>query len=108
MVFSIPACAAADAVDCGIHANPCCVGVSRKQSLGQSRHFRRFGPHLLRLHHVRHLILSFSDDVRSYDTYMIFNRVSPEEYVTAAISLYLDIINLFLALLQILGAANNE
>lgn len=29
-----------------------------------------------------------------YDTYMINNRLSPDEYIMAAISLYLDFINL--------------
>ena len=37
-----------------------------------------------------------------YDTYMIFNRLSPEEYIIAAVELYMDVINLFLALLRIL------
>jgi FtsH-binding integral membrane protein len=36
-----------------------------------------------------------------FDTYMIFNRMSPEDYVPATLELYLDIINLFLHLLRI-------
>uniref|UniRef100_A0A1W7RAA7 Protein lifeguard 4 n=1 Tax=Hadrurus spadix TaxID=141984 RepID=A0A1W7RAA7_9SCOR len=38
-----------------------------------------------------------------YDTHMIMHRVSPEEYIMASIDLYLDIINLFVHLLRILG-----
>ena len=38
-----------------------------------------------------------------YDVYLIANRLSPDEYVFAAISLYLDIANLFLNILRILG-----
>ncbi|KAI8846873.1 inhibitor of apoptosis-promoting Bax1-domain-containing protein [Chytridium lagenaria] len=38
-----------------------------------------------------------------YDTYLLFNRFCPEEYIIASIELYLDILNLFLAILRILG-----
>ena len=38
-----------------------------------------------------------------YDVHMIAKRLSPDEYIPAAISLYLDIINLFLHLLRILA-----
>src|SRR3954467_219733 len=38
-----------------------------------------------------------------FDTYLIFNRLSPEDYIPAALNLYLDIINLFLRILSILG-----
>lgn len=38
-----------------------------------------------------------------FDTHMIMHKVSPEEYIHAAINLYLDIINLFLHILRILG-----
>ncbi|CAG8433618.1 1194_t:CDS:2 [Ambispora gerdemannii] len=38
-----------------------------------------------------------------YDTYMLMNTLSPEEYVVAAINLYLDFLNLFLAILRILN-----
>ncbi|KAI8809487.1 inhibitor of apoptosis-promoting Bax1-domain-containing protein [Cladochytrium replicatum] len=41
-----------------------------------------------------------------YDTHMIFNRLSPEEYIIGAIELYLDILNLFLSLLRILNNRN--
>ncbi|TPX49302.1 hypothetical protein SeLEV6574_g01537 [Synchytrium endobioticum] len=37
-----------------------------------------------------------------YDTQMICERLSPEEYVIAAVELYLDVLNLFLAILRIL------
>jgi len=39
-----------------------------------------------------------------FDVYMISRRLSPDEYISAAISLYLDILNLFLHLLRILAA----
>jgi len=38
-----------------------------------------------------------------FDTYNIMHRLSPEEYVMASIDLYLDILNLFLAILRILN-----
>ncbi|KAJ3218649.1 Transmembrane BAX inhibitor motif-containing protein 4 [Dinochytrium kinnereticum] len=38
-----------------------------------------------------------------FDTYQLFNRFCPEEYIVASIELYLDILNLFLAILRILG-----
>ncbi|PVU96230.1 hypothetical protein BB559_002458 [Furculomyces boomerangus] len=37
-----------------------------------------------------------------YDTYMIMNRYTPDDYIIASVSLYLDIINLFIYLLRIL------
>jgi len=36
-----------------------------------------------------------------YDTYMIAERLDPEDYVVAAIELYLDLVNLFLYILQL-------
>jgi len=41
-----------------------------------------------------------------FDTQMIMTRVSPEEYILATIELYLDIINLFIEILKILGREN--
>uniref|UniRef100_A0A7S0LL57 Transmembrane BAX inhibitor motif-containing protein 4 n=1 Tax=Coccolithus braarudii TaxID=221442 RepID=A0A7S0LL57_9EUKA len=38
-----------------------------------------------------------------YDVYLISCRLSPDDYIFAAISLYLDIANLFLNILRILG-----
>jgi len=38
-----------------------------------------------------------------YDTYMINNRLSPDEFIMGAISLYLDFINLFLSILRLLS-----
>ncbi|KAH9961273.1 UPF0005-domain-containing protein [Russula dissimulans] len=38
-----------------------------------------------------------------YDTYLINKRLSPDEYILGAISLYLDFINLFLNILRILS-----
>uniref|UniRef100_G3U1N3 Transmembrane BAX inhibitor motif containing 4 n=1 Tax=Loxodonta africana TaxID=9785 RepID=G3U1N3_LOXAF len=43
-----------------------------------------------------------------YDTHSLMHRLSPEEYILAAISLYLDIINLFLHLLRLLEAVNKK
>lgn len=40
------------------------------------------------------------------DTQQIFRRMSTDEYIAGAVSLYLDILNLFLAFLRIFGAAN--
>ncbi|CAO3652766.1 unnamed protein product [Mucor hiemalis] len=37
-----------------------------------------------------------------FDTYLIFNKYSAEDYIIASISLYLDFINLFLRILEIL------
>ncbi|TFK25222.1 glutamate binding protein [Coprinopsis marcescibilis] len=38
-----------------------------------------------------------------YDTYMINKRLSPDEYIMGAISLYLDFINLFINILRLMG-----
>ena len=38
-----------------------------------------------------------------YDTYLINCRLSPDEYIMGAISLYLDFINLFLNILRLLN-----
>lgn len=38
-----------------------------------------------------------------YDTQMMMQKLSPEEYILATINLYLDILNLFLELLRLLG-----
>jgi len=43
-----------------------------------------------------------------FDTFMIFNHLSPDEYIMGAISLYLDFINLFLMILRVLNHANND
>lgn len=47
-----------------------------------------------------------------YDTQMMMggkhkHSISPEEYVFAALTLYLDIINIFLYILSIIGASKN-
>jgi len=42
-----------------------------------------------------------------FDTHMIMHKVSPEEYIHASINLYLDIINLFLHILRLLGERKN-
>jgi FtsH-binding integral membrane protein len=38
-----------------------------------------------------------------YDTYLINSRLSPDEYIMGAISLYLDFVNLFLNILRLLS-----
>lgn len=43
-----------------------------------------------------------------FDTQMLMQTLSPEEYILATINLYLDIINLFLHILRILQSANNQ
>lgn len=43
-----------------------------------------------------------------FDTHMIMHKLSPEEYILAAINLYLDFINLFLYILRILQAARKN
>jgi len=43
-----------------------------------------------------------------YDTYNINNRLSPDEYIMAAISLYLDFINLFINILRLLNNAQER
>ena len=48
-----------------------------------------------------------------YDTQIMLGgthkySISPEEYVFAALNLYLDIINLFLYILMIIGAARGD
>ena len=42
-----------------------------------------------------------------YDTDNLIKRFSYDEYIWASVSLYLDIINLFLSLLSLLSAADN-
>ncbi len=42
-----------------------------------------------------------------YDTDNLIKRFDYDDYIWAAIALYLDIINLFLALLTILGILDN-
>lgn len=43
-----------------------------------------------------------------YDTFNIMKKLSPEEYITAAVDLYLDFINLFIAILRILNDLNRD
>lgn len=43
-----------------------------------------------------------------FDTYMIMHRLSTEEYVIAAVDLYLDLINLFIYMLRILQAFKSK
>ncbi|GES92349.1 protein lifeguard 4-like [Rhizophagus clarus] len=41
-----------------------------------------------------------------FDTYMILKRVSPEEYILATVDLYLDVVNLFVAIIAIIGGSD--
>jgi hypothetical protein len=43
-----------------------------------------------------------------YDTYVITKRLSPDEYIMGAISLYLDFINLFLYILRVLNNTGRD
>jgi FtsH-binding integral membrane protein len=43
-----------------------------------------------------------------YDTYLINKKLSPDEYIMGAISLYLDFINLFLSILRVLNNTSNR
>lgn len=48
-----------------------------------------------------------------YDTQLMIGgnhkySISPEEYVFAALNIYLDVVNIFLSILQILGASNSD
>jgi len=43
-----------------------------------------------------------------YDTYMITKRLSPDEFIVGAVSLYLDVINLFLSILRLLNNVENR
>jgi len=41
-----------------------------------------------------------------YDTFLLLHKLPPTEYVGAALSLYLDIINLFIYILELVGKKN--
>jgi len=43
-----------------------------------------------------------------YDTYMIAERLDPEDYIVGAIELYLDLVNLFLYILRILSELQRQ
>jgi len=43
-----------------------------------------------------------------FDTWLLMDRLNPHEYVLASIMLYLDIINLFLYLLQLLSSSDDR
>lgn len=42
-----------------------------------------------------------------FDTHMLMHKLSPEEYIVAAINLYLDILNLFIYILRLVGDRKN-
>lgn len=43
-----------------------------------------------------------------YDTHLLIQRVGLDEYVWASVNIYLDIINLFLYILRLLGENRNN
>lgn len=43
-----------------------------------------------------------------FDTHMLANRLSPDEWVVATVSLYLDVINLFINILRILNGSSSD
>jgi FtsH-binding integral membrane protein len=43
-----------------------------------------------------------------FDTHLIMHKMSPEEYVMASVTLYLDFINLFIYILRIMQAARGR
>ena len=43
-----------------------------------------------------------------FDTHLIMHKLSPEEYVMASVTLYLDFINLFIYILRIMQAARGR
>ncbi|OBZ85341.1 Bax inhibitor 1 [Choanephora cucurbitarum] len=43
-----------------------------------------------------------------FDTYLIFNKYSAEDYIVASVSLYLDVINLFLRILEVLELSSRS
>jgi protein lifeguard len=47
-------------------------------------------------------------DRQLFDTYMIINRLSPDEWVIAVVSLYLDVLNLFLSILRLLNNIQSD
>ncbi len=43
-----------------------------------------------------------------YDTWRIRNQYGPEDYVLAAVQIYLDLLNLFMAILRLLGGGRRD
>jgi FtsH-binding integral membrane protein len=43
-----------------------------------------------------------------FDTWRLRNRFGPEDYVQAAVAIYLDLLNMFLAILSLLGGGNRR
>jgi FtsH-binding integral membrane protein len=58
------------------------------------------------LWHAGITVLVFSG-LLVFDTWRIRNVYGPDEYVAAAVQIYLDLLNLFLGLLRILGGRRN-
>ena len=86
VLFSACACCAS------MRASACCAGMRRVRACPPS---------------LSLLQLASGADI-VYDTFEIIKRYSVDEYVWASVGLYLDILNLFLRLLEILGMARND
>jgi FtsH-binding integral membrane protein len=43
-----------------------------------------------------------------FDTWRLRNVYGPEDYVTAALQIYLDLLNMFLAVLRLLGGGRRS
>jgi FtsH-binding integral membrane protein len=43
-----------------------------------------------------------------FDTWRLRNRYGPDDYVPAAVAIYLDLLNMFLFILQLLGGGRNR
>ena len=42
-----------------------------------------------------------------FDTHLLIEKFTYDQYIWASVTLYLDILNLFLKILQLLGSRNN-
>lgn len=87
-----------------------CILPPRQHSRARLRH--RCSSHIQRVH-SGYVIRSFWNIgqrliVIAVDTQLIMRHYHVEEEIAAAISLYLDIINLFLAILRILNSQQNN
>lgn len=56
---------------------------------------------------LTHSILFRSSSV-CYDTQLILKRLSVDEYIAAALALYLDFLNLFLYILRVLNSSQRD
>ena len=71
------------------------------------RQLKRFGSSLAQFMISGAAVLLFSGFIL-YDTSNILRHYGTDEHVSATLALYLDILNLFIALLSILGIARRD